>query len=257
MKRQSPLHRSWFRRAVERPQVAAAPALALSLFAALAAGAPGLARAEPAAGPQCPSEAKQRAALKLKERDGGNWLLACQAEADGTLLLAALQRPDEEKPGPLALIVAVAAAGQGAQRAQLKLDAGQLGASDGPPTLQIRADKLGETRVVRVSCTTETGEDYYSASELVTLLARAPGGLQPLWTGPGGSSSRSMDLCYVTRTAHFALDRDGSLQRTIRSEYSINKANYDRQNPTLRDLVKQCRGAATSTKRFPLTVRLP
>ena len=255
MKQKSPLHRSSSRRAVERPH--AATALALALFAARAA--PGPARAEPAAGPRCPSEAKQRAALKLKERDSGDWLLACQAEADGTLLLAALQRPAEESPGRLALIVAVAAAGQAPQRAQLKLDTSQLGAADGPPTLQIGADKLGETPIVRVSCTTETGEDYYSSSEFVVLVARTAGGLQPLWTGPGGSSSRSMDLCYVTRTAHFALskDGDGSLQRTIRSEYSINKANYDRQIPALRDLVKSCRGAATSTKRFPLTVRLP
>lgn len=243
------MHRSLFRRAVERPGVA------LILLGALAA--PGTARAEPAARAKCPTEARQRAALQIKEKDRRDWLLACQAEADGTLLLAALQRPAEEKPGRLALIVAVATPGQGPQRAQLKIDGGQLGASSDPPAVQIGADQLGQTPIVRVSCTTETGEDYYSSSELVVLLARTPGGLQPLWTGTGGSSSRSMDLCYVTRTAYFALNKDGSLQRTIRSEYSINKANYDRENPTLRDLVKECRGAATSTKRFPLTVRLP
>ena len=65
-----------------------------------------------------------------------------------------------------------------------------------------------------------------------------------------------MDLCYRVSTARFSLGQDGgSLLRTVRNVYSINRANYDSKQAVLRDLVKGCRGAPTATNTFPLKLR--
>lgn len=207
--------------------------------------------AEPRA--RCPVDGDWAAALQLEDPEA--WLLACEPGPGGKLLVAALRLPEEPKQSAV-LVVAVTATKQETQRAEFKLEGKQFDKWE-EPKLRISADKLGDRPVLRIAYFTQTGEDYYSDSETVTFVVAAGKGLQHVWTGSGSSSSRSMDLCYRVSTARFSLSQDGgSLQRTVRNVYSINRANYDSKLPVLRDLVKGCRGAPTATNTFPLKVRL-
>lgn len=223
------------------------------------------------AGPKCPpgtSGAREALGLKAKDGDLDTWLIACELAAEGGTLLAALLLPKEPEEaegasGPrgakranqATLIVSHFTSGKPPQPVRFKLEA-KLFERWEDPQLFIDAEKLGEVPVLRVTYRTSTGEDYYSARETVTLIARTEAGLVHVWSGAGGSMSRSMDLCYVRRYASFSLNGDGSLQRTVRNEYSINKANYRSELPVLRTILKECRGAPSTSTRIPLSVRL-
>lgn len=204
-----------------------------------------------------------------KDGDLDDWLIACAAAPEGGTLLAALFLPKEpeesdgadraprakERAGKATLIVSHVAGAKKPQPVRFKLDAKRFSRWE-DPQLFIDAEKLGEVPILNIAYRTSTGEDYYSASETITLIARTGAGLVHVWTGEGGSMSRSMDLCYVRRTASFSLNGDGSLQRTVRNEYSLNRANYRSDQPVLRKILKECRGAPVTSTRIPLAVRL-
>lgn len=247
--------------------------LACLLYLAVALGSRPAA-AEPNA--KCPpgtAWAGEALGIKNGDKDGDldDWLIACAAAPDGGTLLAALLLPkepeesdgadDAKAPKPKArasqatLIVSHVTGAKKPQPVRFKLDAKRFNRW-ADPQLFIDAEKLGDVPILNIAYRTSTGEDYYSASETITLISRTGAGLVHVWTGEGGSMSRSMDLCYVRRTASFSLNGDGSLQRTVRSEYSLNKANYRSDLPVLRTIRKECRGAPSTSTKIPLAVRL-
>lgn len=224
-------------------------------------------------GPKCPLGTASAEALGLTDKDGdlGDWLIACEPTPDdsGTLLAGLLlpkvpedsegdkgpKAPKPEERAKATLIVSQVVGLKKPQPVRFKLET-KLFERWEEPQLFIDAEKLGGVPILRVSYRTSTGEDYYSASETVSLIARTGTGLVHVWTGEGGGLRRSMDLCYVSREARFALNGDGSLQRTVKSEYRINKANYRKDLPVLRTILKECRGAPSVSTRIPLSVRL-
>lgn len=246
--------------------------LACLLYLAVSLIGSPVAAAEPNA--KCPvgtAWAKEPLGLKDKDGDPNDWLLACETAPDGGTLLAALLLPkepeeSEESDGSkgskakartekATLIVSHVLGNKKPQPVRFKLDA-KLFEQWADPQLFIDAEKLGDVPVLNIAYRTSTGEDYYSARETITLIARTDAGLVHVWTGAGGSMRRSMDLCYVRSYASFSLNGDGSLQRTVRSEYSINKANYRRDQSLLREIVRECRGPRSTSTKLPLSVRL-
>lgn len=224
-------------------------------------------------GTKCPPGTSWTEELGLTDKDGAldDWLIACEPTPDGSgTLLAGLLLPkapeeSEGDKGPKAakadgrakatLIVSQFVGRKKPQPVRFKLDAKPFDLWE-EPQLFIDVEKLGGVPTLRITYRTSTGEDYYSARETVSLIARTDTGFLHVWTGEGGGMRRSMDLCYVRREARFSLNGDGSLQRTVKSEYRINKANYHSDLPVLRTILKECRGAPSTSTRIPLSVRL-
>jgi hypothetical protein len=85
----------------------------------------------------------------------------------------------------------------------------------------IKDDRLGPKSVIRVTVVGRSGEEYFSAQEVVSFFLPKDGDLIHLWTGLGAHFETRSDTCILETTARFLLRPNGQLDRKLKTKKKV------------------------------------